>query len=151
MRRRNHKVNSPRARAAKAAAQVTPLARTTATAASRSVRATRTWAAPQLERTAKVIQASIAPKISAALSSAAHRLEPGTPRPSGWRRKLAGATVLTGAASAAAAAVLNRRKPTTSSAEAEPDDVTPAAQTSDGQAGRSADTEADVNGRVRTS
>ncbi len=112
--------------------------------------ATRVWAAPQVERTGQVLQDRVAPKVSAALSSAARRLEPAKPRRSRWR-KLAGASAFTAAASAVAALVRKRRKPdvTTSAAEPDADDVTPAADRRDGQAKTS--TDADVNGQVRTS
>jgi ferric-dicitrate binding protein FerR (iron transport regulator) len=108
------------------------------------VHETRAWAASQAERMAQVLQGSVAPKVSALLSSAAQRLEPAKPRRRPWR-KLAAIAVLAAAASAAAALVLNRRKPeaTTSAADADADGVTPAAQMRDGQARTS--------GRVRTS
>ena len=150
--KRNHEAgtaaNGAWDRARQAAAHVQPLARRTGAAARRRVHTTRAWAAPQVERTAQVLQDSVAPKVSALLSSAAQRLEPAKPRRRPWR-KLAGISVL--AAGAAAALVLNRRKPevTTSAAEADADELTPAAEMRDGQAKTS--TGADVNGRVRTS
>jgi len=107
---------------------------------------TRAWAAPRAERMAQVLQGSVAPKVSALLSAAAQRLEPARPRRRPWR-KLAAILVLAAAASAAAAVVLNRRKPevTTSAADADADadELTPAAQMRDGQARTS--------GRVRAS
>jgi hypothetical protein len=118
------------------------------------VHRTRAWAAPQLERTGQVLQDTIAPKVSAVLSSAAQRLEPAQPRRGRWR-KLAGVSMLTAAASAVAALILKRRKPdaTTPSGEADAAEVTPAADTPEEQASTStgADADADVNGRVRTS
>src|SRR5260370_3950402 len=100
---------SARDRVRHAAAQVKPLARTTGAAARRRVHRTRAWAAPQLERTGQVLQDTIAPKVSAVLSSAAQRLEPAQPHRGRWR-KLAGVSMLT-AASAVAALILKRRKP----------------------------------------
>jgi hypothetical protein len=91
---------------------------------------------------ARVLQGSVAPKVSALLSSAAQRLEPAKPRRRPWR-KLAAIAVLTAAASAAAALVLNRRKPEATPSAADADELTPAAQMRDGQARTS--------GRVRTS
>ena len=128
-----------------------PVARRTADAAGRGVRATRAWAAPQLERTAQVLQGKVAPKVSAALTTAAHRLEPTAPSRRQWWRKLAGASALTGAAGAAAAAVLRRKPGTTSAGDA--GDEEPEAQTPDGQTstGPAADSNAEVNGRARTS
>ena len=155
---RIHQAASARDRVRHAAAQVKPLARTTGAAARRGVHRTRAWAAPQLERTGQVLQDTIAPKVSAVLSSAAQRLEPAQPRRGRWR-KLAGVSMLTAAASAVAALILKRRKPdaTTPAGEADADEVTPAADTPDEQAstststGADADADADVNGRVRTS
>src|SRR5712692_9733287 len=104
------------------AARVKPLARSTGAAARRRVHRTRAWAAPQVERTGQVLQDSVAPKVSALLSSAAQRLEPAKPQRRRWRT-LAGVSMLTAAASAVAAVVRNRRKPevTTSPAEADAD------------------------------
>jgi hypothetical protein len=123
------------------AAQVKPLARSTRIAARRRVYRARAWAAPQVERTGEVLQDSVAPKVSALLSSAAERLEPAKPRRRRWR-KLVGISMLVATASAAAAVARNRRKPdfTTSPAEAGADrteagadSVTPAAEPRDGQ------------------
>jgi hypothetical protein len=161
--RRNHepgtKASSPWDRARQAAAQVTPaaaelkpLARSTGAAAGRRVHRTRAWAAPQVEHAGRVLQDSVAPKVSALLSSAARRLEPAKPPRRRWR-KLAGISMLAAAASAVAAVVRNRRKPevTTSAAEADADYVTPAAEMRDAQARTSTDADADVNRPVRTS
>ncbi len=137
--RRNHepgtKASTPWDRARQAAAQVKPvaarlkpLARSTGAAAMLRVHKTRAWAAPQVERTGRVLQDSAAPRVSALLSAAARRLEPATPR---------------------------RRKPevTTSAAEADADDVTPAAEMRDlqGTTSTDADADADVNRPIRTS
>src|SRR6266487_4137144 len=129
-RKRNHQASTTatnawrRARQAAAqvkpaAAHVKPHAMSTGAAARRRVHRTRAWAAPQVERTGQVLQDSIAPKLSALLSSAARRLEPAKPPRPRWR-KLAVVSVLTAAAGAAAAFVRNRKKPdvTTSAAEA---------------------------------
>jgi hypothetical protein len=134
------------------AAQVKPLARSTRTAARRRVHRTRAWAAPQVERTGQVLQDSVAPKVSALLSSAAQRLEPAKPRHRRWR-KLAGISALTAAASAVAALVRNHRKPDVTTPAAEADDVTPAAEMRDAQAKTRTDGDAaaDVNQQVRTS
>jgi hypothetical protein len=153
--RRNHEpgttasspLDRPRQAAAQVkpvAAQLKPLARSTGAAARRRVHKTRAWAAPQVERTGQVLQDSVAPKVSALLSSAAQRLEPAKPPRRRWR-KLAGISVLTAAAGAVAAVVLNRIKPevTTSVAEADADDVTPAAELRDGQGTTSTDADAE--------
>ena len=159
-RKRNHQADTAangawdRARQAAAqvkpvAAQVRPLASRAGAPARRRVRKTRAWAAPQVGRMAQVLQGSVAPKVSALLSSAAQRLEPARPQRRPWR-KLAAIAVLAAAASAAAALVLNRTKTVTTSAdEADADELTPAMQMRDGQTKTS--TGADVNERVRTS
>jgi hypothetical protein len=125
-----------------------PFAQRTGAAAKRRVRRTRAWAAPQLERTGQVLQDSVAPTVSAWLSTAARRLEPAKPHRPRWR-KLAGFSVLAAAAGAAAALVRNRTKPdsTTSAAATDAGNVAPATAMSDGQA--MASTGAD--GQVRTS
>ena len=135
-------------RARRAAAQVKPLASSTRAAAGRGVHRTRAWAAPQVERTGKALQDSVAPRVSAVLSSAAHRLEPAKPQRRRWR-KLVGISMLTAAASAVAAVVRNRPKPDlTPSAEAEPDNAVAAAEMRDGQTRPSTETEMD--GQVST-
>src|SRR6266487_5217752 len=161
-RKRNHQASTTatnawrRARQAAAqvkpaAAQVKPHATSTGAAARRRVHQTRAWAAPRVERTGQVLQDSVAPKVSALLFSAARRLEPAKPRHPRWR-KLAGVSLLTAAASAAAVLARNRTKPdvTTSAAEADADDVAPAAEMSDRQEMASTGADADVNGQVRT-
>ena len=57
-------------------AQVKPLANDTKAAASRGLRNARSWAAPQVERSGQVLQETVAPKVVAALTSTARRLEP---------------------------------------------------------------------------
>jgi hypothetical protein len=160
-RKRNHKPGGAasqawrRARQAAAqvrpvAAQVKPLATNTGAAAGRRVHQTRAWAAPRVERTGQVLQDSVAPKLSALLSSAARRLGPAKPRRPRWR-KLAGLSVLTAATGTVAALVRSRRKPdfTTSPIEADADEVAPAAKMGDEQAMASSDADAEVNGQVR--
>lgn len=148
--KRNHQADGVLDRARQAAAQAKPLARSTGAAARGRVRRARAWAAPRVERSGQVLQDSITPRVSAALSSAAQRLEPERPRGGRWR-KLAGVSMLTAAAGAVAAFVRSRREPdgATSAGEAETDDVTPGAETRDGASGPSADVGA--NGRVGTS
>jgi hypothetical protein len=122
-----------------AAAQVRPLAQSTQAAARRGVRRTRAWAAPQVERTGQVLQDSVAPKVSALLSSAAQRLDPAKPPRRRWR-KVAGIATLTAVGSAIAAAVRNSRKLHVSTPAA---DVTATTGTSDEQR-TSADANADA-------
>jgi hypothetical protein len=72
--------------------------------------AARTWAAPQLEQAAIAISEKIAPMVSEALISAAHKIDVEQPK----RRRLskpvvlAGSLVLTAAGAAAAMSLLNR-------------------------------------------
>lgn len=122
------------------AAQVKPLARSAEATTARGVHKTRAWAAPQVEHAGQVVQDSVAPRVSALLSSAARRLEPARPRSGRWR-KLAGGSALAAAAGAVGALVRGRRKPDTavSAAETDADDVTPSAQKRDGQARASTD------------
>ncbi len=132
-------------------ARVKPLASSSGAAARRRVHRTRGWAAPMVERTGQVLQDSVAARVSAALSSAAQRLEPAKPPRRRWR-KLAG-SMLAAAASAVAALARSRKKPdvTTSPVEVDADDVTPAAQVGDRQAKTHSDADADVNGHVPAS
>jgi hypothetical protein len=97
------------ARVKPVAAQVKPLATSTRETARRGVHRTRTWAAPQVERTGQILQENVAPKVSAMMSSAAKRIDPAKPRRRRWRTvvRISASTV---AASAAAAVVRNRLK-----------------------------------------
>jgi len=148
---RRHRARQAAAQVKSAAAQLKPLARSTGAAARRRVHKTRAWAAPRAERAGQVLQDSVAPKVSALLSSAARRLEPAKPPRRRWR-KLAGISMLAAAAGAVAAVIRNRRKPevTTSAAEADAGDVTSAAEMRGGQTRTSNGTDADVNRTVRT-
>jgi hypothetical protein len=129
-----------------------PFAQRTGAVTKRRVRRTRTWAAPQVERTGQVLQDSVAPKVSAWLSTAARRIEPARPQRPRWR-KLAGISVLTAAAGAAAAFVRNRKKPDSANSAAATDagNVAPATAMSDGQATAGSGADADADGQVRTS
>jgi hypothetical protein len=98
------------------AAQVKPLANDTKDAASRGLRKARVWAAPQVERTGQVLQESVAPKVAAALTSTARRLDPEKPKGHGWR-KVAGVSALLAAAAAIGAALRNRAAPATAAAD----------------------------------
>jgi hypothetical protein len=90
------------------AAQLPPLARNTSEAAKRGVTRTRAWAAPQLERGGQVLQDQVAPKVSAALSSAAQHVDPGQPKPRQWR-KVAAFSLLAAAGIVTALAGFRRR------------------------------------------
>jgi hypothetical protein len=125
------------------AEQAKPLARSTGAAAARGARTTRAWAAPQVARAGQVLQDSVAPRISALLSSAARRIEPARQPRRLWR-KLVGGSALTAAAGAVTAVVRSRSKPDPETAAAEADlrDVTPPTPMRDGQASTRTDGEA---------
>jgi len=112
----------------------------------------RSWAAPHIERSGVAVRDTIAPKISDALVTAAHRLEPATPKSRRWPKVLA-AIALLGAGVAMAMAV--RRRPSSVSYEPASDaaaDETAAptqAHRLDGSDG--SQTESEVNGQFRTS
>jgi len=130
-----------------AAAKVRPLAGNTGEAAKRGVHRTRAWAAPRVEHTGQVLEGSVAPKVSALLSSIAQLLEPDKPpRRRRWRTPIAIAAV-TAAAGAAAAIVYSRRKLGSTTPQAEADDVSPAAEMGGGQVRTSTDADADAKDR----
>jgi phage tail tape-measure protein len=106
-------------------AQVKPLASDTKDAAARGLLKARTWAAPQVEHTGQVLQDSVAPKVAAALTSTAQRLEPDKAAPHGHWRKVAGVSALLAAAAAIVIALRNRIAPGTT-AEADEDEPAPA-------------------------
>ncbi len=90
--------------------QVKPLAKTTGQAARRQVFRTRVWAAPRVERTGKALTETVAPKVSALLSSAAERIDPVGQRRRQWRKPVGIAAAIAAAASAVAAVFRNRAK-----------------------------------------
>lgn len=114
------------------AAQLPPLARNTGEAAKRGVTQTRAWAAPQLERGGQVLQHEVAPRVSAALSSAAHHVDPGQPKPRQWR-KVAAFSLLAAAGVVTALAGFRRHASATAPAgEPTASDTAPDATTADG-------------------
>jgi hypothetical protein len=99
-----HRARQAAARLQPAANQAVPLAKNAGTAAKRQADRTRAWAAPQVERAGRVVQDSVALKVSSLLSATARRLEPDKPRRSRWH-KVAGVSAAAAAAGALAAAV----------------------------------------------
>ncbi len=97
-------------RTVKTADQLKPIAKSTGEAARRSILRSRSWAAPRLERTGKVLEDTVAPKVSAALSSAAERLDPEKPRRGRWKWPVGLLAAAAAAASAAAAVLKSRSK-----------------------------------------
>ncbi len=89
-------------------AQVKPFASDTKDAAARGLLKARAWAAPQVDRTGQVLQDTVAPKVVAALTSTARRLEPDKAAPHSHWRKVAGISALIAAAAAIVIALRNR-------------------------------------------
>jgi hypothetical protein len=136
-------------RAQQTAVRVKPYASTARANAGRGVHRARAMAAPQIERAGHALEDSVAPKVSAMLSSAAQRLEPAQAPRRRWR-KLAGISLLAGAASAAAAVVRSRARPDrTALAETDTHSAAEPAGIHAGKAGTGADV--DTDGQVRTS
>jgi hypothetical protein len=108
-------------------AQVKPLASSAGATAKRGARRTRIWAAPQVERAGRVLEHEVAPKVSALLSSAAQRLDPGTPRRTRWRVP-AGLATVAATVCAAAAYILRRGKTDSAPAAAGPHGQAPAGE-----------------------
>jgi hypothetical protein len=91
--------------------QAGPLATNTTEAVRQGMTRSRAWAAPQVERTGQFLQHVAAPKVSAALSSAAQKIEPAQPsRRRRWTKR-AGAAGLLAAVGAAAAMLRKNVKP----------------------------------------
>jgi hypothetical protein len=106
---RAEKPGAARATMRHALAEAGPLATTNA-AVRHGVNRSRTWAAPQVERTGQFLRQSVAPKLSALLSSAARKIDPAQPPRRRWT-KGARAAGLLAAAGVAAAVFRNRGKP----------------------------------------
>jgi hypothetical protein len=98
-----------------AADQLKPLAKSTARAARRQLLRGRAWAAPQVERSGQVLQETVAPKVSAMLSSAAEKIDPAKPRTGRWRLPVGIVAAVAAAASAGAAILRGRSKNDTTS------------------------------------
>jgi hypothetical protein len=106
---------------AQAAQQAMPLARTAGTSirhgaddavawATPKVDAARSWAAPQLEQSARAISENLAPMISSALISAAHKIEVPKRKSHQRGRLLAGSMMLAAAGGLVAAVVMRLRQ-----------------------------------------
>jgi hypothetical protein len=150
-------------RARDAAAQAIPQARRAGTTAvhgvMQGVEGARGWAAPRLEGAADALTATVAPKVSSALHSAAQTVKPAEPSKNGIRRLLSwrwllGIGAAVAAAGAAAAVTMRRYQSATADAKDTADtlaDETPG--TGSASASASADEAASksgVNGRVTT-
>lgn len=154
-----------RARARQTAADITPLAKSAGEAvrqgadgfaawAGPQVRKSRSWAAPQLERTGVLVEEKLAPQVSDALTKAARKLDP---EPAPRRRGLRGllALGLTAVAAAVAAAVIRRKTGSAASQPAEDGTDEPGSSTGIPEdtawAGNpDEDSRADANGHIRS-
>jgi hypothetical protein len=107
--------------AQQAAQQAKPLAQTAGASIRQSaddavawatpkVDAARSWAAPQLEQSAHAISENLAPMISSALITAAHKIEVPQRRSKQRRRLMAGSMLLAMAAGIAAAVAMRLRQ-----------------------------------------
>jgi hypothetical protein len=94
-----------RQQAGKAVAQVGPLASSAKVTARKGVHNVRAWAAPRLESSGQTLESRVAPKLSAMMSSAAKRIDPGGHKRRRWPFVLAGLAAL----AAAAGAIFSRR------------------------------------------
>jgi hypothetical protein len=131
-----------------ASIQFTPLAKSAQLTLGRGVYGARVWAAPRIEATGVAVQEQLAPRISAALTQTARRVQPVVVRPRRrWPLLVGGIALL--AAGGAAAAVLRQRR---SGLTTEPSE--PAPMPMPGQAPGSPElgetAQVDANGQVRT-
>ena len=137
-------------RARQATTHVAPLAKSAQETAGRSLLGARAWAAPRVEATGVAVQERLAPAVSAAMVTAARRLEP----PKAKRRRrwplIAAGVVVLGAGCAAAAQVLRSKRNTMTMAATAPVPPTPMPSATPADRQEMDDAHADVNGQVRT-
>jgi hypothetical protein len=129
-----------RARQLAAQAQLAPLAANAQVAARQGIYGARVWTAPRLDLAAQALQEQWAPRIAAALSAYARRIEPAKPPRRRWPMFVGGAVLIAGGATAAVI-IMNRRNSAPATEAGAP-----------GEAADSADTPremaaADVNGQ----
>ena len=137
-------------RARQATTQVAPLAKSAQETAARSLLEARAWAAPRVEATGVAVQERLAPRVSAAMVTAARRIEP----PTAQRRRrwpfIAAGIVVLGAGCAAAAQILRGRRNVMDTAAPGPGTPPPMPPTTPADRQEMGDAHADVNGQVRT-
>jgi hypothetical protein len=133
-----------------ATTQVAPLARSAQEKAGRGLLEARAWTAPRVEAGGVAVQERLAPAVSAAMVTAARRIEPPKAKRRRWPLIVAGVVVL-GAGCAAAAQVLRSRRNAASMAVSDPEasSAMPPATPAERQEMTDA-AHADVNGQVRT-
>lgn len=123
-----------RARQLAAKAQMAPLAANARAATQQGVYGARAWSAPRLDLMAQAVQEQWAPRLAAAMSAYARRVDPVPVKPPRrrWPAMVGGAVLIAGG-TAAAVVILNRRNAAPGTEAAEP-----------GQAAGSADTPQDM-------
>ena len=129
-----------RARQLAAQAQLAPLAANAKVATQQGVYGARAWSAPRLDLMAQALQEQWAPRLAAAMSAYARRIDPIPPKHRRRWPAVVGGVVLIAGGATAAVVIMNRRNGAAAETE-EP-----------GQAAGSADTPremaaADVNGQ----
>ena len=130
--------------------QLTPLARSAQEKASQGLLQARAWTAPRVEAGGVAVQERIAPAVSAAMVTAARRIDPPKAKRRRWPVIVAG-VVSARRGCAAAAQVLRSRRNAASMAASDP--ATPPSMPPATPAERQEMTDtaqADVNGQVRT-
>ena len=143
---RNKNVDRVLERARQARTRLKPLAGRTEAVARRGVHKGRAWVAPQVKRAGEALKDDVAPKVSAAMSSAAERIDPDKPRPS-RARKAAGAATVTAVIGAVTAFLSKRLRRTQAADRPRPVGV----QTPNGQAGAADRSETDTDAHLRAS
>jgi hypothetical protein len=117
------------------------------------VEGARGWAAPRMHGAADAFTASVAPRVSSALHSAASTVEPAAPARSGfrrlfgWRLLLGVGAAVVAASAAAAIAMRQRYESATTAAKDAAENVADKADELAGQADEAAQ-RSDANGRV---
>ena len=133
-----------------ATTQVAPLARSAQEKAGRGLLEARAWTAPRVEAGGVVVQERLAPAVSAAIVTAARRIEPAKATRRRWPLIVVGVVVL-GAGCAATAQVLRSRRNAASMAASDPATPTPMPPATPAESQEMTDApHADVNGQVRT-
>ena len=131
-----------RARQLAAQAQLAPLAANAQMAARQGVYGARGWTAPRLDLMAQALQEQWAPRIAAAMSAYARRIEPVPAKPPRrrWPAVVGGVVLIAGGA-AAAVIIVTRRNSAQVTEAAEPGEAADSADSSREMAA------ADVNGQ----
>jgi hypothetical protein len=130
-----------------ATTQLTPLARSAQLTARRGMYEARAWAAPRVERTGLAVQERLAPRVSSMMVATARRIEPAQAKSRRrWPAVLAGIIML--ATGGVAGALLRSQRNKADSATAPPPAMPPASAPAESR--EVTDTQADVNGQVRT-